>query len=188
MKKCIISLMFAILFIVPSHSQVFCGLNNTMNFGLGYSYLYNNDSELEPKDLVEVDLNFYGVYAAFSYGYNTLYSEVYHFDKMYTEELNTYCWKVGPSLKIYNLNTNNGLIITPYLGMITHSYSESNTYKTHYCYDYHCYESSYSICKYEDTYKHYFIYGVKVSATISIVEFGAHISNKEVGVNVGFCF
>lgn len=179
--------MFAILYIVPSHSQVNFGLNNGINFGIGYSYLYNNDSNIEPKDLVEVDFNLYGVYIGFGYGSNTLYSEVYHYNKMYTEELNTYCWKVGPSLKISNWK-NNGLVITPYLGMITHSYSESNSYKNHYCYDYYCYDVSHTICTYEDTYKHNFIYGVKVSATINIVEFGAHVSNKEVGVNLGLCF
>jgi hypothetical protein len=91
-------------------------------------------------------------------------------------------WKIGPSFRIGDTYA---LIISPYIGMLIKSYGEY--YSPNYYY-YDCYNNyyyNYEYCVHEHPYNTSFIYGGKVSLKLNLVEIGAHVSNKEIGINVG---
>ena len=174
--------MFAILYIVPSNAQIF-GFNIMPGIGVGYSYVYDGKSDIDlPKHLIEIDMNCYGVYFGIGYGYKNLFWEREN-NIYYEETLNVYTFKVGPQFKLFDRY---GLIITPYLGALVYTYGESSNY-TYYGGNYYDYEyCRYQYYDYEHELSTKFIYGVKASIKCNFIELGAHISNKECGVNIGF--
>lgn len=171
---------------VYSQNSIF---NTNVGVSIGYSHVYNDklDSDLTPRDLISFDLNVYGAYIGFAYGEQTLYRDCSYYD-CYSEKLNTYIFRVGPSFRLGNYNA--AFIVTPYIGLYMNSYSEDiDEYRYNYsnCYCDYCTRYNYGInyCLYEDTYNYELLYGVKASLNINIFEIGAHVSNKEFGISVG---
>lgn len=175
MRKCILFLL--LIFTIEGYSQISFGFNNSISCGIGYSYVYDKgtQNDITPKHLFNIDYNILGLYGGFGYGYNQLYSE-YHRGDHYCEKINTYTWKIGPSFKIGNMY--GGVTITPFIGMICYSYEEH--YDDYYC---NCYMCSSS---YEDFFKNELLYGGKVSMVYHLLEIGVHMSNKDIGLTIGF--
>lgn len=174
MKRYFIFLVLIVSSLSISAQHYSISMNKSFSASIGYSYVYDtkvNDIDIA-KNLMSFDLNIYGLYAGFCYGKNTLYREYMYGYDTYSENLNTYVLRIGPSFKIGNYNT--GLLLTPYIGVMTNSYSEN--YQELY-YDY-------TLC--EKTYKYSFMYGIKISYHYNLFELGTHISNREFGVTVGF--
>lgn len=179
---------FLMLFVsLTSFSQV--GINHNAGISIGYSHIYDTKivNQLMPRDLVSVDMNVCGVYLGFAYGERTLYSDCSYYE-CYSENLNTYIFRAGPSFRIGGYNV--ALSLTPYIGLYMNSYSEDideyNYYYYNYCYCANCtYTTSTSYCLYEHPFNYEFIYGLKAALNINMFEIGAHYSNKEIGVTVG---
>lgn len=180
MRKCILFLL--LIFTIECYSQVKFGFNNSISCGIGYSYVYDEKSknDITPQHLFNIDFNLFGLYGGFGYGYNQLYSE-YHHGEHYCEKINTYTWRVGPSFKIGNMY--GGITITPFIGMIHYSYEEH--YNDYHCHDYYC---GCYLCddSYEDFFKNELLYGGKISIIYHFFEAGVHMSNKDIGITIGF--
>lgn len=182
MKKIIISVLITILYIIPSYGRIF-GFNTLPGIGIGYSYIYENKADnYFPKHIVEIDANLYGIYISGGYGYKNLFWEREN-NIYYEETLNVYIGKIGPQFKLFDRY---GIIITPYIGVLIYTYGESSNY-TYYNGNYYNYEyCRYKYYDYEHELSTEFIYGVKASFKFNFIELGGHISNKEVGLNIGF--
>jgi hypothetical protein len=157
------------------------GYNKSTGVSFGYSHIYTKSPIGLPTNMASVDLTVFGVYAGFAYGEETLYREYAGYDT-YSEKLNRYIMRVGPSFKLGTYNS--GISITPYIGMMIDTYSE-NISDTYYDYYYNYYEK-YDHTLWEESLDYSFVYGVRLGLQLNLFEIGAHISNKEFGVTVGF--
>lgn len=184
MKRYFIFLVLLVSSLSISAQRCEFSMNKSISASIGYSYVYKpavNDIDIA-KNLMSFDLNIYGVYAGVAYGENTLYREYGYGYDTYSENLNTYIFRIGPSFKIGNYNT--GLMLTPYVGLMVNTYSE-NYRELYYDYYYRDY-NSYDYTLWEESYDHSLVYGIKISYHYNLFEIGTHISNREFGVTVGF--
>jgi len=177
MKRYLI-IFVALLSFTSAYSQrVEAGFNTGVGIELGYSNVYNpvNKDLIEPQHLFTADLTMFGVYFGFGYGQERIYCDRGCCDT-YSENLNTYIMRVGPSFRIGNWRS--GLNITPYIGMLLNTYSEE--IDEHYYYDY-----NYNYTLYEDTYDCNMIYGVRLTFNYELFSIGGHLSNRDAGISVG---
>ena len=174
--------LISILFISLGVFSQRVDFNKSVGVSFGYSHIYTTSTVEMPTNLASVDLTLFGVYAGFAYGEQTLYREYDYGYDTYSENLNRYIMRVGPSFKFGTYN--GGISVTPYIGMMIDTYSE-NISDTYYDYYYNYYEK-YDHTLWEESLDYSFLYGVRLWLQINFFEIGAHISNKEFGVTVGF--
>lgn len=186
MKRYLIILITLLSFANVYSQRIEAGFNTGIGVEFGYSNVYNpiNKDLQEPEHLFTCDFTMFGCYLGFGYGTETIYQDRGYYDT-YTENLNTYIFRIGPSFRIGGFYA--GLNITPYIGTIINSYSEElNT--CGYYYDpygnwrYH----NHNCTIYEDTYNYNFLYGIKLSINYNLFSISGHISNRDTGVSIGF--
>ena len=182
MKRFFIFILFISSVLSVSAQRCEFGMNKSVGVSIGYSHIYTKSNIETATNLCSVDLTVFGVYAGFAYGEQTLYREYTHGYDTYSENLNRYIVRVGPSFKLGTYN--GGISITPYIGMMIDTYSE-NISDTYYDYYYNYYEK-YDHTLWEESLDYSLVYGVRLGLQLNLFEIGAHISNKEFGVTVGF--
>lgn len=165
---------YLIIFLIFSYininaQNITFGWNTCLGAGIGYQYIHNEKlhSPINPKHMIAFDANVFGIYLGFGYGNQTIYEEKHDWYDIYTERINVYTYKIGPSVKIGNYKYK--LTLTPYIGGMHFKYSEG----------YYDYEREYE-------FERYFIYGGKASLIINCVELGVNVSNIECGFSLGF--
>lgn len=169
-----------------SNSQTI-NFNNSSSISIGYSHIYNSNlyNEINPKDIFTMDINLYAIYLGVGFGNKTLYSEYNGYHGNYSDELNTYIFRIGTSITIGNKY--NGISISPYLGTILYTYNEYYTEHFYY-YDYYnrySYHDCYKLELYNKEIDRTFLYGIKIAYYNNLFEIGTHLSNNEIGITIG---
>lgn len=104
-----ITFLSALIFITSitsiSNAQSFIKWNNAIGIGVGYTKLYKEfssqyDGIFAPTDLVHFDFTLYGIYIGLDAMAKKTGYDVYG----YSEKVNTYTLKLGPSLRLGNNN------------------------------------------------------------------------------------
>lgn len=153
----------------------FFGWNKTLGIGVGYTNVYKGfNSQHEgiaaPKDLIHFDLTVYGIYAGIDFmvkdtGYDVL---------GYSEKLDTWALKFGPSFRVGNANKWR-CVLTPYIGFMSYSLFDSSGNAIGARDDYGTKETQ-------------FLVGGRLSAVYDWYYLGFHYSNRELGVSIGIEF
>ena len=177
MKRLILSIvLFLSIFISNAQNMTF-GWNTCIGGGLGYTYVYNDNLNMYgkiPQHMITLDCNIFGVYFAYSYGSDKIFSEYDHkYNEYHSEYVVLHTYKFGPSVKLGNYKFK--AVVTPYVGFM----NINNKYKhDDYWYDYTD----------EFNRETLFMYGGKLSLIINYVEIGVHASNYDCGITLGFNF
>lgn len=151
------------------------GWNKAHGLGIGYSKIFQGfDTQYEgivpPQDLIHFDLTIFGVYAGIDFMVKDTGYDVYG----YSEKLDTWAFKIGPSFKYSNSNKWR-FIFTPYAGLMFYSLFDGSNNSIGARDDYGTKETK-------------FLGGGRISVVYDWYYLGIHCSNKEYGITLGIEF